>query len=99
LFDPKKDKYRDARRKKLTDRDCSDCRIKAQAEREAAEMEGETPSRPADVDAVRRRMLTDMLAGVKGDDVKAVIATGDMDAIRTKIIEKAKEGDVAVARW
>ena len=39
LFDLKKDKYRDARRKKLTDRDCSACRIKAQEEREAADRE------------------------------------------------------------
>ena len=39
LFEPKKDKFRDDRRQKLTDRDCSACRVKAQAEREAAEME------------------------------------------------------------
>ena len=40
LFDPRRDKYRDDRRKKLTDRDCSACRIQAQAVREAAEKEG-----------------------------------------------------------
>jgi hypothetical protein len=39
LFEDKKDKYRDARRKKLTDRDCSACRVKAQAEKEAADKE------------------------------------------------------------
>lgn len=39
LFDPKKDKFRQGRRKKLTDRDCRDCREKAQQERTRAEME------------------------------------------------------------
>jgi hypothetical protein len=39
LFDLRKDKFRNDRRKKLTDRDCSACRIKAQEVRQAAEME------------------------------------------------------------
>jgi len=39
LFDLKKDKFRNDRRKKLTDRDCSDCRIKAQEARQAADQE------------------------------------------------------------
>jgi hypothetical protein len=39
LFDLKKDKFRNDRRKKLTDRDCSACRIKAQEARQAAERE------------------------------------------------------------
>jgi hypothetical protein len=39
LFDLKKDKFRNDRRKKLTDRDCSACRIKAQEARQAAEQE------------------------------------------------------------
>ena len=39
LFDPKYDKYRSDRRKKLTDRDCTACRVKAQEAKEAAERE------------------------------------------------------------
>ena len=39
LFEPKKDKFRDDRRKKITDRDCSACRVKAQAVKEAADKE------------------------------------------------------------
>jgi hypothetical protein len=39
LFDLKKDKFRDNRRKKLTDRDCPACRVKAQEARQAAEQE------------------------------------------------------------
>ena len=39
LFDLKKDKFRNDRRKKLTDRDCSACRVKAQEARQAAEQE------------------------------------------------------------
>ena len=39
LFEPKKDKFRDGRRKKLTDRDYSACRVKAQAEKGAADQE------------------------------------------------------------
>jgi hypothetical protein len=39
LFDLKKDKFRHDRRKKLTDRDCSACRIKAQEARQAADQE------------------------------------------------------------
>jgi hypothetical protein len=39
LFDLKKDKFRNGRRKKLTDRDCSACRIKAQEVRQAAGQE------------------------------------------------------------
>jgi hypothetical protein len=39
LFDLKKDKFRNDRRKKLTDRDCPACRIKAQEARQAADQE------------------------------------------------------------
>jgi hypothetical protein len=39
LFDLKKDKFRNDRRKKLTDRDCPACRVKAQEARQAAEQE------------------------------------------------------------
>jgi hypothetical protein len=39
LFDLKKDKFRADRRKKLTDRACTACRVKAQEEKQAAEME------------------------------------------------------------
>jgi hypothetical protein len=46
LFDLKKDKFRDARRKKLTDRDCSACRIKAQEARQAADQEAARQRRP-----------------------------------------------------
>lgn len=47
LFDPKKDKFRDARRKKLTDRPCSACRIKAQEARQAVEKEAARQKRLA----------------------------------------------------
>ena len=39
LFEDKKDKFRDDRRKKLTDRECLACRIAAQAVKEAADKE------------------------------------------------------------
>lgn len=39
LFDPKKDKFREGRRKKLMGRDCRACREKAHDERTRAEME------------------------------------------------------------
>jgi hypothetical protein len=39
LFDLKQDKYRNARRKKLTDAACRDCRLKVHEERTHAEME------------------------------------------------------------
>ena len=39
LFDLKKDRFRNDRRKKLTDRDCSACRIKTQEARQAADQE------------------------------------------------------------
>jgi hypothetical protein len=39
LFDLGKDKFRKDRRKKLTDRDCTACRVKAQEVKQAAEME------------------------------------------------------------